>query len=57
MQHSDNQNIDTTTLVFLKKSMCVRARVLVWLLWFEVLLFVCDYQRDQREIQGFHLWK
>ena len=38
MQHSDSQNIDTTTLVFLKKSMCVRAREFVW---FVVLLFCC----------------
>ena len=60
MQHSDSQRIDTTTLVFLKKSMCVRAREFVWLLWlevccFDVLWFVCVNLRDQREILGFHL--
>ena len=55
MQHSDSQRIDTTTLVFLKNPMYVRARMFLWLLWFDVLLFVCVNQRDLRETLGVHL--
>ena len=51
MQHSDSQNIDTTTLVFLKKSMCVRARELVWLLCFDVLMFCL--RLSARDIWGY----
>ena len=41
MQHSDNQNIDTTTLVFLKKSMRARedVSVVVVVCCFGVLMF------------------
>ena len=54
MQHSDSQRIDTTTLVFLKNPMCVRARVsvVVVVCCFDVLLFVCVNQRDLRETFG-----
>ena len=54
MQHTDSQNIDTPTLVFLKNPMCVRARVsvVVVVCCFDVLLFVCVNQRDLRETSG-----
>ena len=59
MQHTDSQNIDTPTLVFLKNPMYARVRMAVKdglnALGGLSLIDVCDHQRNLREIYGFPL--